>query len=194
RDGFDGLSGDHLADGLSPAKDAGFLRMLHKGIQGGQGTMRKMAVERAHGVLLGNHDLALIDEHVDAMLIGVIRLRLKFSRFCWYPRGRHAPRGEALVRRCAAPALRAVPLAPARSARPPAHNKTNINPVMSARAAGSRRHVGRGHAPGYNSVPPREPQGLSSQSRPAPGQSAGRVPAAPAPGSRGGWPAAPGPA
>src|SRR5262245_43715675 len=82
RDGFDGLSGDHFADGLSPAKDAGFLRMLHKGIQGGQGTMRKMAVERAHGVLLGNHDLALIDEHVDAMLIGVIRLRLKFSRFC----------------------------------------------------------------------------------------------------------------
>jgi hypothetical protein len=45
-----------------------------------------MAVERAHGVLLGNQDLALIDEHVDAMLIGVIRLRLKFSRFCllWF--------------------------------------------------------------------------------------------------------------
>ena len=83
RDGFDGLSGDDLTDGLRPAKDAGFLGVLHKGIQGGQGTMRKMAVERAHGVLLGNHDLALIDEHVDAMLIGVIRLRLKFSRFCY---------------------------------------------------------------------------------------------------------------
>ena len=103
RDGFDGLSGDHLADGLSPAKDAGFLRMLHKGIQGGQGTMRKMAVERAHGVLLGNHDLALIDEHVDAMLIGVIRLRLKFS---------HIPTNYVVERRALRDRLAIVPCYP----------------------------------------------------------------------------------
>ena len=53
RDGFDGLPGDDLTDGLSPAKDAGFLGVLHKGIQGGQGIMRKMAVERAHRVAPG---------------------------------------------------------------------------------------------------------------------------------------------
>ena len=35
RDGFDGLPGDHLTDGLSPAKDAGFLRVLHQGSQSG---------------------------------------------------------------------------------------------------------------------------------------------------------------
>jgi hypothetical protein len=44
RNSFDGLPGDDLTHSLSPAKDAGFFRVLHQGIQGGQGIMRKMAV------------------------------------------------------------------------------------------------------------------------------------------------------
>ena len=53
RDGFDGLPGDDPTHGLSPAKDAGFLGVFHKGIQGRQGIMGKMAVERAHRVAPG---------------------------------------------------------------------------------------------------------------------------------------------
>ena len=53
RDGFDGLSSDDLTDGLSAAKDAGFLGVFHKGIQGRQGIMGKMAAERAHRVAPG---------------------------------------------------------------------------------------------------------------------------------------------
>src|SRR5688500_13748965 len=53
RDSFDGLPGGDLTDGLSAAKDAGFFRVLHQGIQGGQGMRRKMAVERAHWVAPG---------------------------------------------------------------------------------------------------------------------------------------------
>jgi hypothetical protein len=34
RDGFDGLPGGDFTDSLSPAKDAGFFRVFHKGIQG----------------------------------------------------------------------------------------------------------------------------------------------------------------
>jgi hypothetical protein len=44
RNGFDGLPGDPLTDGLSPAKDAGFLRVLHEGMQGRQGIKGKVAV------------------------------------------------------------------------------------------------------------------------------------------------------
>ena len=34
RDGFDGLPGGDVTDSLSPAKDAGFFRVFHQGIQG----------------------------------------------------------------------------------------------------------------------------------------------------------------
>ena len=53
RDGFDGLPGSDFTDGLSAAKDAGFLGVLHQGIQSGQGIMSKMALKRAHRVAAG---------------------------------------------------------------------------------------------------------------------------------------------
>ena len=53
RDGFDGLSSDNLTDGLSAAKDAGFLGVLQKGIPGGQGITRQVAAERTHRVAPG---------------------------------------------------------------------------------------------------------------------------------------------
>src|SRR5215510_3182124 len=53
RDSFDGLSSDDLTDGLSAAKDTGFLGVLQKSIQGGQSIMRKVAAKRAHQVAPG---------------------------------------------------------------------------------------------------------------------------------------------
>jgi hypothetical protein len=53
RDGCDGLSGDDLTDGLRAATDAGFLGVLQKGIQGGEGIMKKVAAERTHRVAPG---------------------------------------------------------------------------------------------------------------------------------------------
>ena len=52
-DRFDGLPSDHLTDGLSAAKDAGFLGLLDEGIQGGQGIIGKVTTERAHRVAPG---------------------------------------------------------------------------------------------------------------------------------------------
>jgi hypothetical protein len=46
--GFDGVSSDHLSHGLGAAKDAGFLGLFHKGIQGGEGIGRKWAAKRTH--------------------------------------------------------------------------------------------------------------------------------------------------
>ena len=53
RDGFAGLASDNLTDGLSAAKDAGFLGVLQKGSQGGQGLRRKVAAERTPRVAPG---------------------------------------------------------------------------------------------------------------------------------------------
>jgi hypothetical protein len=51
--GFDGFAGNHLTHGLSAAKDASLLRLLHEGSQGDQGIVGTLAFERAPGMVPG---------------------------------------------------------------------------------------------------------------------------------------------
>src|SRR5215468_4276723 len=49
RDGLEALAFDDFTHGLRTAKDAGLLRLLHKGVQGGQSIIGKMEFEGSHG-------------------------------------------------------------------------------------------------------------------------------------------------
>jgi hypothetical protein len=46
--GWEALPFDDVAHGLSTAKDAGLLRLLHEGVQGGQGVIGKVECEGPH--------------------------------------------------------------------------------------------------------------------------------------------------